>query len=1654
MKKKQGRRVLYGLVGVVMAATAIGGVAAKESKPYDAPELRLAKGMDDYNLLEGITYNEDKYELEVADEGQFDIDVLGKYEVEYALIPVDPEETAAGTTGGAVSGTAGGVGGGVGTGSAAGAGSVTESTAAEESSEAETSAGESDTTGTDGAAENTGAAESAEAAETTGAATENEKVETSGAADENPTEAETSETKESDSSHETDGSEAGGSGTKESESADQDSSGNENAGTAEDAKMETEGDVKSETEGNAKSEAKDDAKPEVEDSKTSAKADNIFSGLLKRLTGYVYAAETKDEEAGLDETEKVIRFTRDVRVVTSLDAPNIEYDAPLLQIPADADLYELVINKEMQVATPSQAEKKATPDRPEKKEMEQLATDMQLEREPDREENDGVEVEFDGMTEEGVEYNLVLKNPGLILEDAVLADETGKKIKKAKVSISNDSDLKTAVEVIDGLDGVPMILGLREGRYEVTLSAIEPKSGEEIQCVREIEVISGEHIRFQAPTLYIGTHNSSYNLTDGMYAVDENGDEVTALYVIDDSELLAARIGAKATPANAESQMDDGSLENGEEQGDEEVREDGEAQKDGETQEELAEGTELKKGTYHVVLGAKHPISGEEFTVIREVQVIDGYYIYAPDLEIEAGSTDYNLLEGAEVRDASENGVKVDAPMEVTDISDLLRGAEDESEGVETESTASEDTGLTEDEVISGSVNIDNGETLMTAFSLETDGENADGVSGIKTAGEADTETIPDSESHPAVKKGIYRVTLSTVDAQTGETRTVVRTVRAVRTQFPMTATFTAYASNISEGITALFEANNMDSQMRAGVGGVDLHLGSGFTLQKMQERMENRAYTLDSVGADSPLLGQKIIAPGYDASVVMEKYDDWTGQLLVGEKTVKVFEAIKTFRYRVQNDTLAKMLGYAGQWYQSYGYKATGFPTGHDVNQNYIFWYTGSMGPSLCEKYMTKVDTSQNRQFTIENATQNNKVFDVNPVLGSKPYVGYMATKHYIDAAGNNGGWNWNIPEHENFGYHLVTTGYWKNVGYYEKGRATWEEDDTSGRDLYKAGDKKTFKNGWFPDVTVTANAGQVEDLTAKMLNVEELYKNSNLAANGISLESSILVDGKGKTLEIQNVANGNARKSILVPNMQLGFRNFSNMAADFTIAKDAYLRLEDIHGTNNDPRYIFDVGSLDPGKQALNNGSTLEIVGPAAAGDMKAFNVWNIQNVIVRAGEADMSPVRVVNKTTEAAAFDQLIDTNGKTVTFYQSFNQAPNGKATTTLTGGGTIDFAQTRSLDYAGDTAEPEIGNLMTTGQLVLKGDVSLSKSSYTNPKGAGGADIKNYTALKINGGKRTDNNHGKFRSNGYRITAVAGSHGHGDFVEGEIFAGQGAGSDMESTAILDPTDFVLGAPQEGTPTADGKYLYLTSKNDSKIIFVTALDHKAISVDPGIGGEKISWYNTYDEALTAISGQGIKGTDYIVTNYIEREFSENASDLLEDLSIENAASVTFTSASRDAVGLQPNLGAGDRFLVRMRRGIFKAPQEVKVVFRNMALRYDQGDNNDPKLGTDANMVFTADGGDLVIDDDCVFLGAVKTYKKQNGDTATFDTWSNMLPTVYAGAVSGDSNKTSSVTIKSGFYQGVYGGNMREPSVDPVLLPLSRQMRTGSSSYQYRL
>lgn len=54
------------------------------------------------------------------------------------------------------------------------------------------------------------------------------------------------------------------------------------------------------------------------------------------------------------------------------------------------------------------------------------------------------------------------------------------------------------------------------------------------------------------------------------------------------------------------------------------------------------ENAKLKQGVYSVVLAAEHPVSKEEFTCKRRVEIKDGYYIYAPDLEVRANTTDYD----------------------------------------------------------------------------------------------------------------------------------------------------------------------------------------------------------------------------------------------------------------------------------------------------------------------------------------------------------------------------------------------------------------------------------------------------------------------------------------------------------------------------------------------------------------------------------------------------------------------------------------------------------------------------------------------------------------------------------------------------------------------------------------------------------------------------------------------------------------------------------------------------------------------------------------------------------------------------------------------------------------------------------------------------
>ena len=59
--------------------------AVEESVEFEVPELYLEQGQEEYDLTAGITYDSEKYILSVTDTGDFDINVVGDYEISYTL---------------------------------------------------------------------------------------------------------------------------------------------------------------------------------------------------------------------------------------------------------------------------------------------------------------------------------------------------------------------------------------------------------------------------------------------------------------------------------------------------------------------------------------------------------------------------------------------------------------------------------------------------------------------------------------------------------------------------------------------------------------------------------------------------------------------------------------------------------------------------------------------------------------------------------------------------------------------------------------------------------------------------------------------------------------------------------------------------------------------------------------------------------------------------------------------------------------------------------------------------------------------------------------------------------------------------------------------------------------------------------------------------------------------------------------------------------------------------------------------------------------------------------------------------------------------------------------------------------------------------------
>ena len=96
MKKHKGKTKRW-FAGILSAVLVIGSInlvdalegSNGESALYDAPELTITQGAETYDLKEGITYDSSLYELAVVNDGGFDVNTVGDYEVTYSLTSKD-----------------------------------------------------------------------------------------------------------------------------------------------------------------------------------------------------------------------------------------------------------------------------------------------------------------------------------------------------------------------------------------------------------------------------------------------------------------------------------------------------------------------------------------------------------------------------------------------------------------------------------------------------------------------------------------------------------------------------------------------------------------------------------------------------------------------------------------------------------------------------------------------------------------------------------------------------------------------------------------------------------------------------------------------------------------------------------------------------------------------------------------------------------------------------------------------------------------------------------------------------------------------------------------------------------------------------------------------------------------------------------------------------------------------------------------------------------------------------------------------------------------------------------------------------------------------------------------------------------------------------
>lgn len=1451
MKKNKRHRGIYMLTAACLLIGAIGGVTAYENRPdQKVPDLQLTVGQSGYDLMAGITYDSEKYTLSVEDTGGLDINRIGKYEVTYALTPLEvpsteeiPDTTEVPST------------------------EVIPDTTEVPSTETvpgqtpdqtqppstETAPGTTpDQTGTPDAGTTPDKTETPDAGTTSGTTTDKTDSPASGTVTNDPLGGELEEAQPED-----------------------------NSGAS--------------------------AKP----TDISAVAESIF--------GTVSAAEIMDTQ-----TEGVTYFTRTVWVVAGTDSIFIGYEEEDVKIKANEALYELVLIED---------------DTEQTTETEQTA---------ETEQSDvigvtGAQTETAGETEATEEtepqYELVLKKPELLTEGIRVTDSAASLYNGATVTVTDDSELKNAVSIETAEDGTKTIKNINFGTYTIEVTAEDQGSGKKASCTRTVTV---EGIRFDAPTLYIGTQNTEYDLTADMSAVDESGNNAE-IYVINEDELTAAR----------------------------------ETVTDAETEEEK---TQFIKGTYHVTLGAKHPVTGEEFTIEREVQITDGYYIYAPTLYVMAGDTDYDLLEGVELRDTDTQEAVENAEIVVEDMSDLYRSLPD------------------------GDVMADMAQAVSLA---EEDGTPIGDVAG----------------SMPALTVGEeYTVTLAAEDPGGSDAPLTVQrslTVASEPAEAPLTMDFEAvayqnrlsndkYKSGQVSGIGGSMGKTTNYSKIFTGMYPDDSGWGSGGVW-----RWQNTKNSSNSAWEQV----QNVVDDSYQKIEIIQ----YPASYLNGRKYYAV-EGTDTiiYRYKSQGNSLTANIGMGYDYYDvlnarltaSYSpsyYQVFNTPNSYNVTQmryipginwkkvgylntqyqDYGMW--ANMPEGEYKIYHGNIYPGTSRAANLTRYLLNDYNY-LHYKVGPGGFEGDVIVDNliYVYGRGNLVGKSLDADELNttpgtgNAEQYNLSKGDWNC--YVNGERDKWDQADAEG--LHRAGDIKTMRNGGEPDVKLTP----FTQISGKNLDVSNITD----TVDNISQAASILVDGSGQQYKLPKAQEiSSSEQPMDLPPMQYAMKGFKLVNSEqpttisYNFKTDSYFKLENIIATDNsaDLGNNWKIQSTD----VINGKGNLEFLADKNTNTVNVYAL-GVKNVTLKQ-DGDHSNTVAVGYYYNSLTLN-VSDGKSKFLTLTTGNATQGKGNKTRLILKGNAGVVSMTSD--------EGSLGWNTSDRGMITAGIIDVQTTSGRNmiiQKSASQPDTEPVITV-----------YNKLMANGRKI--IVGQSDGKPFKEGEVIA-------KSYGEKLNAADFVTDAVNRQ------KNIYPANLDDHTIVAKTRPESIEVLKPDGTALGK---YMTYKDAVAAIKTDAKTG-EYTIRNLDESSFNGTDAAALQAFS-QTGVSLKFVSGSRS-----DNVD-GNRYRINFEIQEMQLPKSLNVTFEDILITYDGMDGK--------QLAIVNNGGQLKFGTNVSFLKADAAGEKEgrpvvyggstsgtNDAASTVIINSGSFAAVY-GAGSVPQTKGTSVTVSGGSVDKLFAGGTQTGTV----------------------